>query len=390
MRIALCLEYPIAQSGGTEVLVTELVKGLGPRHEIVVVSPDTTDSLRHSTAASFVTEHIPWMPLGVTAARARELAARLAAAKVDLAHFHFGGNYAWGNRLLRTCPVIYLRRYGVPCISTNHGAFSILEGYCWHQRSLAVKLALFPSAWLSKQYVLSHLRTEVAVSRHDYHALCRWYPYLRNKFRWIYHSRLHGPPQPVNPVRRKVILCAGTIGHRKGQTYLIEAFGQVAADFPDWEMVLIGRPADEALARHVRALIAKRKLEDRIKLLGRRSDAELTEWLQQSAIFAMPSLHEGLGLSLQEAQFHGCACVASAAGGVVDLVQDGDNGLLVPVAQAGPLARALRRLMSDEALRRRLSIRAPQSVLEKEMTAPQMVEKHERLYSEILAEARGK
>ena len=59
MRIALCIEYPIDQSGGTEVLVTELIKGLASHHELVLVSPDTPDSLRRSPVASFVALHIP-------------------------------------------------------------------------------------------------------------------------------------------------------------------------------------------------------------------------------------------------------------------------------------------------------------------------------------------
>lgn len=385
MRIALCIEYPIDQSGGTEVLVTELIKGLASRHELVLVSPDTPDSLRRSPVAPFVARHIPCATGQATPTNARALADRLTSSQPSLIHFHFGGNYAWGNRWFRNCPVVYLNRNDAPCIATNHGAFSILEGYCWHLRSLWVKLGLLPPAWWSKQYVTSRLDCEVAVSQHDYHALRRWYPPIRGKFRWIYHSRLQEPPPLANPSRQNVILCAGTIGHRKGQLLLVQAFRDLAADFPAWQLALMGRVGDQHLMGQINAFISEHGLQDRVQLLGRRSDEELTQWLGQAAIFAMPSLHEGLGLSLQEAQFHGCACVASAAGGVVDLLQDGDNGLLVPVGQVPPLREALRRLMRDTALRNRLSTRGPASVLEKGMTAPRMVQAYERLYAEILA-----
>jgi len=63
MKIALCLEYPIDQRGGTEVLVSELVKGLGVRHEILLVSPDDAASLAKSPAAPFVKEHISFLPV---------------------------------------------------------------------------------------------------------------------------------------------------------------------------------------------------------------------------------------------------------------------------------------------------------------------------------------
>jgi glycosyltransferase involved in cell wall biosynthesis len=139
--------------------------------------------------------------------------------------------------------------------------------------------------------------------------------------------------------------------------------------------------------RQIQDSITTHKLQDRVLCLGSRSDDEVTDRLRRAAVFAMPSVAEGLGLSLQEAQFHGCACVASRAGGITDLIQDGDNGLLVPVAQPAALATALERLMSDEPLRARFAARGHQSVLEKGMTAAKMVENYQTLYADILGRA---
>jgi glycosyltransferase involved in cell wall biosynthesis len=384
MRIALCLEHPIDQHGGTEVLVSELTRGLAKHHEIILVSMDDATSFARSKIAPFIAKHISFLPVWSSVAYAREIAARIAEAKPDLAHFHFGGNYGWGNRAFNRCPIVHLHQLGVRCLSTNHGAFSILEGYCWEQRPLALKLSLFLPAWLSKQYVLARLATEVAVSQNDYRALRRWYPPLRRKFRWIYHSRLHGAPPPPNSAREKTILCAGTIGTRKGQPLLMEAFSRIAGQFPDWQLVFIGRGGDGDMMHRIREIIVRNQLEQRVQFLGARTDDELREHFQKAAIFAMPSFYEGLGLSLQEAQFYGCACVATRSGGVSDLIEDGENGLLVPVGQPVPLADALARLINDESLRERFSRRGPQSVLEKRMTADQMVAAYELLYAGIL------
>lgn len=384
MKIALCLEYPIDQRGGTEVLVSELIKGLGGRHEILLVSPDDAASLAKSPVAPFVKEHISFAPVWNSISRARGLAEKIKQAGPDIVHFHFGGNYGWGNRAFWNCPIFYFSKSGAPVISTNHGAFSILDGYCWEKRSPIMKLALLPPAWLSKQIILAHLRCEVAVSQNDFHNLRRWYPGFQNKFRWIYHSRLHGTPPPENLDRKKTILCAGTIGPRKGQPLLAEAFSRVAKKFPDWQLVFIGRGDDNDSLRRMHEIIAREKLESQVQMLGSRSDDELRDWLRQSAIFAMPSVYEGLGLSLQEAQFYGCACVATRCGGTADLIEDGDNGFLVPVGEPVPLADALEKLMGDEKLRGRFSRRAPQSVLEKNMTAGKMAETYEKLYMEIL------
>src|ERR1044071_4728024 len=194
MKIALCLEYPIDQHGGTEVLVRELITGLTPAAQIVLVSGESTASAKASSLGDRLAGHIPWNPMAVSSANSRELAAALAKEKIDLAHFHFGGNYGWGNRAFGQCPVVHASRLGIPCLSTNHGAFSIMEGFCGPQRSALFRLALFPSAWLSKQYVLSFLRCEVTVSQHDFRAVRRWYPPMRRKFRQIYHSQLRGAP----------------------------------------------------------------------------------------------------------------------------------------------------------------------------------------------------
>jgi glycosyltransferase involved in cell wall biosynthesis len=385
MKLALCLEYPINQHGGTEVLVSELIRGLGNKHQILLVSPDDKVSLAKSEVARFVAQHISLQPPPVSIRSSRLLAEKIAQAKPDLAHFHFGGNYAWGSRFFPQCPITHLHRHRIPCLSTNHGAFSITEGYCGSQRSGLAKAALFLPAWLSKQAVLAHLQCEITVSLHDYRAVRRWYPLLRGKFRQIYHSRIRDtePPAP-NLDRSKTVLCAGTIGPRKGQTFLVEAFCRLARTFPDWQLVLIGRGGDEAMMKRIHECILQYNAGGQVKLLGPCTDAELVEWLKQSAIFAIPSLQEGLGLSLQEAQFYGCACVGTRCGGVEDLIQDGDNGLLVVAGQTFPLMEALTKLMADAALRQRLSERSPKSVLEKDMTAEKMVAAYERVYAEIV------
>jgi glycosyltransferase involved in cell wall biosynthesis len=389
VKIALCLEYPLAQHGGTEVLVTELIRGLSRRHQILLTSPDTRASLAQSPVAAHVSEHIVWQPHPATATRAREFAQLLTAARPDLAHFHLGENHAWKSFRPWKSPVRAVARTGLPTLTTNHGAFSLLTGVCHAHYSRAAKLFCLPPAWLGKQITLAGLHTEIAVSQNDFHALRRWYPPFAHKFRWLYHSRLRDEtPPPFRADREKTILCAGTIGPRKGQTFLVEAFAQVARQFPDWQLLLLGREADAPMVARIQQLIATHQLHHQIKLLGPCRDEELRARLQRAAIFCIPSLYEGLGLSLQEAQFYGCACIGTRCGGVEDLIQDGDNGLLVPAGQPAPLALALQKLMADPALREKFSRRAPQSVLEKNMTAPKMVAAYEQIYADLLLNPR--
>jgi len=384
MKLALCLEYPIDQFGGTEVLVGELIKGLATRNEIVLVSNESSESARKSSVGRLIAEHIPFDPAAISAERSSQLAEALVRSKVDLVHFHLGGNFAWNVRAFFKSPIVAVHQAGLPCFSTNHGAFFITDGYCGAHRPF-LKVALFLPAWLSKQYVLSKLICEVAVSENDYHVLRRWYPFMRHKIRQIYHSRIHeSTAAPVKTERRKAILCVGTVGPRKGQWILADAFAKIASRFPDWQLVLIGRMGDDPLSQRVRDTIAREKISGQVQLLGTRSDEEVMRWLNEAAIFAMPSFQEGLGLSLQEALYHGCACVGSRVGGVPNLIDDGENGLLVEVGDVEELAGALEKIMADESLRTRLSARARQSVLDKEMTAEKMVARYQALYDTIL------
>ncbi|MEO6034320.1 MAG: glycosyltransferase family 4 protein [Verrucomicrobiota bacterium] len=383
MKLALCLEYPIDQFGGTEVLVQELIKGLAAQHQIVLVSNESDESAKKSSIGHLISEHISWDPTLISAERSRQLAESLARSKVELAHFHLGGNFGWNVRAFSKSPIVGVQQAGIPCLSTNHGAFAITDGYCGPQRSF-LKVALFLPAWLSKQYVLSKLLCEVTVSQNDFRSVRKWYPLMRRKFRQIYHSRIHeASSTPVQSRRRKVILCVGTVGPRKGQWILTDAFAKIAAKYPEWQLVLVGRMGDDPLSQRVRNTIAREKIGAQTQLLGTRSDKEVEQWLCEAAIFAMPSFQEGLGLSLQEALFYGCACVGSRIGGIPDLIDEGENGLLVEVGNVDQLAAVLELVMADDGLRARLSARTRQSILDKEMTAEKMVAKYQALYGEL-------
>lgn len=388
-HLALCLEYPIEQFGGTEILVRQLIYGLAATYTITLVSPDTPASLGKSSVATKIHSHIPWEPAHITVANSQKLARTIADAGVQLAHFHFSGNYGWGNRYWNRCPILFLSALGVPCLSTNHGAFSIFDGYCGPQRSVFIKAGYFLPAWLSKQRVVSRLKTEVAVSQHDYHALRRWYWPMRSKFRQLYHSQLEPGDSPEAfllpaDARDKSIICVGTVGRRKGQNILTDAFSRIAREFPDWKLLLIGRHGDDGMIDLVKDIITRHSLSAQVLLLDNCPDAEVKRLMKSAAIFAMPSFFEGLGLSLQEAQFNACACVGSRVGGIPELIEHEKSGLLVEPGDPAALAAALKCLIADPALRDQYGRRGRAAVIEKGMTAPRMLAKYVSLYEELL------
>jgi glycosyltransferase involved in cell wall biosynthesis len=88
----------------------------------------------------------------------------------------------------------------------------------------------------------------------------------------------------------------------------------------------------------------------------------LQQLYRRAAVVACPSRREGFGVVCAEAMAHGRAVVASAVGGLLDLVEDEKSGLLVPPGDVAALRSALERLLADRDLRRRLGAAARERI----------------------------
>lgn len=130
---------------------------------------------------------------------------------------------------------------------------------------------------------------------------------------------------------------------------LIEAFCKLADKFPNWELVLWGAKEGEAFFKQMELIISAHGLQDRIYFAGSTNNVE--EALASCDIFAFPSAYEGFGLSLGEAMSKGLPAVGFASCSAVnELIIDGYNGILCEAGADG-LARGLKKLMGNQALR---------------------------------------
>ena len=225
------------QQGGTEVLVRELLRGLGKHFELVLVSGERDKHELPGEILSLITGHFSWDPKRATPEAARDLAEHLQQRNIDLAHFHFGGTYEWRSNRFWCCPVYYLARRGVPCLSTNHLVMEWLNCGVHPSRPLGYKLLAQAFAWLSRAQIYRRLRVEICVSRHDRARLTGMFPPFRRKIIQLYHSLLPADAPPPNLEQRAaVVLCVGAIGGRKAQPDLVEAFARVAGRHPQWQL----------------------------------------------------------------------------------------------------------------------------------------------------------
>jgi glycosyltransferase involved in cell wall biosynthesis len=138
----------------------------------------------------------------------------------------------------------------------------------------------------------------------------------------------------------------------KGQDVTLKAVAALAPEFPTLKCVLAGGVVRGAEWFHERIVefVAAQGLGGRVQLLGSRKD--VPDVLNALDVVVHASVTpEPFGRILIEAMSLGKPLIASGAGGVLEIVEDGRSGLLVPPGDASAMAAALRRLLADPALR---------------------------------------
>jgi L-malate glycosyltransferase len=163
----------------------------------------------------------------------------------------------------------------------------------------------------------------------------------------------------------------------KGQKQLVDAAALVVQRVPDARFVIAGEgELRDAIQRQIRDL----GLEKHVLLLGFRPD--ILSLHKAFDIFVLSSLTEGLGTSLLDAMACGKPIVATTAGGIPEVVDDGVTGLLVPPRDPRSLADALIALLEDEGLRNRLGA-AGRRMAQQRFSAERMVQDTLRIYQRV-------
>ena len=135
----------------------------------------------------------------------------------------------------------------------------------------------------------------------------------------------------------------------KGIEFMIRAFASLCRRDPDARYLVVGSGDDR---ERLEALAGELGVSSQVIFAGMRDD--IPELVAASDVFVLPTLTEALPTVLAEAAAIGKPIVASAVGGVPEMVEDGETGLLVPPADTEALAAACGRLLANPALRQRM------------------------------------
>ncbi len=146
--------------------------------------------------------------------------------------------------------------------------------------------------------------------------------------------------EPFNLSHKTVIGTISELHPNKGLAYLIDAFHEIAAKFPNAIVLIVGEGEEREL---LESRIAEKQLSGRIFFAGRIPDA--ASHAKIFDIFTLTSVKEGLPYTILEAGAAGVAVVASAVGGIPEIIDDMKSGLLIQPKKSSEIAHALEFLL---------------------------------------------
>lgn len=181
-----------------------------------------------------------------------------------------------------------------------------------------------------------------------------WYePHIKNVFHRVIPNAINPSflRDPYEGEREKVIIGAGRLNEQKNFPLLISSFARVADKFPEYKLRIYGKGA---LLDSLKGLAEEKGVGDRVEFPGYVPD--MPERLEKASMFVLSSDYEGMPNALMEAMASGLPCVSTdcGGGGARFLIQDGENGLLVPQRDEKAMAEAMERILSDDAFAKSL------------------------------------
>ncbi len=160
---------------------------------------------------------------------------------------------------------------------------------------------------------------------------------------------------------RPFILNIGTFEDKKGQDVLVRAFALIHTAFPEHRLVLIGRSGESE--KKIEDLITALGLEDSVVLVKDLPHSRIARYLEAAVMFVLPSRREPFGIVVLEAGVFGLPVIASAVGGVTEILNHGETGCLVPSDDVNALADQILFLLRHPAEAQRMAANLKRHVL---------------------------
>jgi glycosyltransferase involved in cell wall biosynthesis/GT2 family glycosyltransferase len=291
---------------------------------------------------------------------------------VDVVHAHKFGSNVWGT--------IFGRAFGVPAIIAHEHTWSF-DG----QRLRRL---------LDRHLIARGADLVVAVSAEDRRKLIE-VSRIADASVVVVRNGIGGAPAPSGAgrptlglgLRVPVVVAVGVLRRQKAFDVLIRATSLLHADRPDLRTLIVGGPdaVEHDEPERLRRLVSELGLEDHVRMLGQRTD--VFDILARADVAVCCSSFEGSPLAVMEYMEAGTPVVATRVGGVPELLEDGEHGVLIEPGDAGALARAIAELLDDPAHASAMATRA-RDRRRREFDIDTTVRRVQELYLETLGRSR--
>lgn len=189
---------------------------------------------------------------------------------------------------------------------------------------------------------------------------------------------------PFQNNRAPVIGAVGRLHPSKGYATFLQAARAVLAEIPASRFKIVG---EGELLESLKDQAERLGIYEAVEFLGRRQPAEIPDILAGFDIFVQASNWEAFGIAIVEAMACGLPVVATRVEGVVDIIEEGVDGFLVPPEDPKVLADRILQLLRDPHLRARIGVKARRKV-EANFDIREMTDRMARIYQELLNGAR--
>ncbi|HYS04808.1 MAG TPA: glycosyltransferase family 4 protein [Candidatus Dormibacteraeota bacterium] len=390
MKIAvLCGRYPYSGAG---VIARESAEELARRHEVTFIHGGESESDRREGALRVISltmppaegqgaSHLYWSP-----ALVRRLRRTLDSLNPDLIHFHIiqGRSFSLASLLLsRRRRAFWTIHDQWPLCVRSVPEPPSCEGM--------KRFCLFCTAWpglsvankVLKEAVFAASRLEVVVPSRWLGDLLRYSFLGRKRVHVVYNGidldlfRPAGMEGRAPAGRPPTLLyVAGPNNSTKGIAELLPAFLRLRERYPGLRLRVVGDPP-EGIAG-----------EAGVEITGRVPRQEMPDEYRRADLFVLPTLSDNTPVTLMEAMASGLPAVATAVGGIPELVVPGVTGRLVPPGDVPALTAALEGLLFDTDVRRRMGA-AGRSVAETRFARQRMVSELEEIYGVARGQTQG-
>jgi glycosyltransferase involved in cell wall biosynthesis len=369
LRVLLLVDHLAGPGGGAEVFLVGLATHL-PRERFEISVCATRAVAPGPLAEILDAGAVPYIALGRRSRwdllRMRRLATLLNSGRFDIVHAHKFGSNVWGTLFGRACRV--------PVV--------IAHEHTWSYKGQPLR------KWIDGRVVGPLATRFIAVSDADAARMVEQEKVASEKVVVMPTGYVARPPTPDSDLRAELGLTPETplVGTavvfrpQKALEVLLEAHAQLLRSMPDAHLAIAGDgPTRAEVERRAREL----SLDGRVHFLGQRDDVDAI--LRSLDVAALSSDFEGSPLFVLECMANGTPIVATAVGGLPQMVLDGETGVLVPPRDPEALAGAVERLLIDPERRAILAAAAANRLSDFRIDA--VARRFADLYETLAAEA---